>query len=297
MYDVIIIGGGPAGMTAGIYTLRANLKTLILEKESIGGQIASSPKVENYPGFKSVTGAELANDMYEQVLDLGADFELEEVLEIKDGKIKTVITDMNTYQSKTIIMATGAKYRLLGLDNETNLIGKGIHFCTSCDGAFYKNKGVAVIGGGNTAVVNAIYLADICQKVYLICRDNVLKADALLLECLRNKKNVEVLFKSTVIEIVGDEELKGIVVRDNEADKHILVDGMFISIGMDAETDLAKNLLKMNDSNYIVTDECMTDREGIFVAGDCREKNVRQLATAINDGAIAATMAINYLKK
>lgn len=296
MYDVIIIGGGPAGMTAGIYTLRANLKTLILEKESIGGQIASSPKVENYPGFKSITGSELVNNMYEQVEALGADFELEEVLEIKDGKVKTVITDMNTYQSKVVIIATGAKYRLLGLDNEINLIGKGIHFCTSCDGAFYKDKKVSVIGGGNTAVVNAIYLADICSKVYLICRDNVLKADALLLDHLKDKKNVEILFKSNVTEIIGDEELKEIVIKNDQGDKNILVDGMFISVGMNAETKLAKNLLKMNDTNYIVTDECMTDREGIFVAGDCREKKVRQLTTAINDGAIAATLAINYLK-
>ena len=250
MYDVIIIGGGPAGLTAGIYCLRANLKTLILEKETFGGQIASSPLVENYPGFKSITGVELANNLFEQVENLGADIELEEALEIKDGKIKKVITDSNEYETKSIIIATGSKYRLLGLENEESYLGKGISFCTSCDGAFYRNKAVAVIGGGNTAVTNAIYLSNICEKVYLIYRGNKLKCEQKLLEKMKDKENIEVLYNTNVIELDGNSDLDEIKIKDLNEEKTLKIDGMFISIGMDAQTDIAKNILKFNENNY-----------------------------------------------
>lgn len=293
MFDVIIIGGGPAGLTAGIYTTRAGLKTLVLEKEVIGGQIASSPKVENYPGFISISGAELANHLFEQVTNLGADFEIEEVKEIKDGKVKEVITDENTYQTKTIIIATGAKYRLLNLPKENQFIGKGIHFCTTCDGAFYKGKTVAIIGGANTAVTNAIYMADIAEKVYLIYRKGELRCDELLKEELQKKANVEVIYNANVKELKGDSHLNGIVL-DNKAE--IKLDGIFVSIGMDAETSVVKKIISLNDSNYILADNGKTNKEGIYAAGDCTLKEVKQLTTAVSDGTIAATNVINYLK-
>ena len=296
MQDCIIIGGGPAGLTAGIYLARANKKTLIIEKENIGGQIASSPLVQNYPGFVSITGAELANNLYEQVENLNVPIELEEVIKIEDGIIKKVITDYNTYECKSIIIATGAKYRLLGLDNENELIGKGIHFCVSCDGAFYKDKEVAVIGGGNSAVTNAIYLAGLCKKVYLIHRKDQFNCEEELKKTLNNLENVETIYNSNVVEIKGDNNLEEIIIKTDNELSSIKIDGMFVSIGMDAQSELASNILSLNKNNYIITDECKTDKDGIFVAGDCREKNIRQLATAINDGAISATLAINYLK-
>ena len=198
MYDCIIIGGGPAGITAGIYCQRANLKTIVFEKETIGGQIASSPLVENFPGFKSISGVELANNFYEQAESLGLPIEIEEVLEIIPGKINKVVTDMGEYEAKTIILATGAKYRLLGLPNETNLIGKGISFCTSCDGAFYKGKDVAVIGGANSAVTNALYMSNLCNKVYLIYRGAKLKCEEVLKDKLEAKDNVEIIYNANV---------------------------------------------------------------------------------------------------
>ena len=295
MYDCIIIGGGPAGLTAGIYLARANKKTLIIEKETIGGQIASSPLVQNYPGIMSITGAELANNLYEQVESLNVDIELEEVLEIVPGEIHKVITDYNTYTAKTIILATGSKYRLLNIENEDNLLGKGIHFCVSCDGAFYKNKIVAVIGGGNSAITNAIYLAGLAKKVYLIHRKNKFNCEDKLVNELNKLTNIEILFNSVVSKIIGNDNLEEIVVMQEDKERKITIDGLFISIGMDAQTEIANNILELNQNKYIIADECKSSIPSIFVAGDCREKKLRQLATAINDGAISATLAINYL--
>ena len=293
MYDLIIIGAGPAGLTAGIYATRANLKTLILEKESIGGQIASSPLVENYPGLKSVSGAELANNFFEQALDLGIDFEIEEVLSIEDGNIKKVITDSNTYETKSIIIATGATHKRLGLENEEELIGNGIHFFASCDGAFYKDKTVAVIGGANSAVQNALYLSSLCQKVYLIYINEELQCEKTLIDRLKTKTNIELIPKTTITKYIGNPLEK--IILNNE--KELEVDGLFISIGMDANTSLVNNLLNIDERNYIISDECLTNKKGIFVAGDCREKNIRQVTTATNDGTIAANLAIRYLEE
>lgn len=293
MYDLIIVGAGPAGLTAGIYAARAGLKVKIFEKETIGGQISSSPLVQNYPGFVSISGAELSNNLYDQVDNLGVEIELEEVIKIEDGKIKKVITENDEYETKSIIISTGAKYKLLNLPNEKELIGNGIHFCTSCDGAFYKDKNVAVIGGANTAVTNAIYLSKICRKVYLIYRKDKLKCEKALKNNLEKINNIEVLYNTNVTKINGSTTLESIELNNKET---LNIDGMFISIGMDAQTNLANKLLNLTDDNYIKTEDCVTNIEGIFVAGDCREKNVRQLATAINDGAIAATNVINYLK-
>lgn len=294
-YDIIIIGCGPAGMTSAIYALRSGKSVLILEKESIGGQIASSPLVENYPGYSSISGAELSNNLYEQVLNLGGQIELEEVVEIKVGKDKEVITTDNSYMTNAIIIATGAKHRLLGLPNEQELIGNGIHFCVSCDGAFYKDKTVCVIGGGNSAVINALTLADICKNVIVVQDLSDLTAEKKLANKLKDKKNVEIHYNSKVKEIIGDDELKAIVI-ENVLEQEIETDGMFISIGLVPQSDFIKNLIKVNNYNYIESDNsCNTNIEGVFVAGDVRSKKVRQLTTAVNDGTIAAIEAMEYI--
>ncbi len=296
MYDVIIVGCGPAGMTAAIYLARANKKVLIIEKETIGGQISSSPLVENYPGFISISGSELANNLYEQVTNLGVEIELGEVAKIEDGPIKKVITtDDETFESRAIIIATGARYRLIGLKNETNLIGNGIHFCVSCDGAFYKDKTVAVIGGGNSAIINAITLSDICKKVYIVQNLEELTCEETLKEKILSKPNVEIICNSVVTELIGENELEEIIINTKNKDKKIKVDGMFISIGLVPQSDIAKDLLKLNKFNYIESNECVTKKEGIFVAGDCRDKMTRQLTTATSDGTLAALAAIKFL--
>ena len=293
MYDVIIVGGGPAGITAGIYCQRANLKTVVFEKETIGGQIASSPLVKNFPGFKSISGVELANNFYEQAEELGLPIEIEEVLEIIPGDVNKVITDCGEYSSRAVIVATGAKYRLLGLPNEENLIGKGISFCTSCDGSFYKGKSVAVIGGANTAVTNALYMSNLCPKVYLVYRGSRLKCEKVLLDSLKEKSNIEVIYNSNVKEIIGNRVLESIVLDNGQ---ELKISGMFISIGMDAQTKLVKNLLPLSEQNYVLSDDCSTIKTSIFVAGDCRHKTIRQLTTAMSDGAVAASFAIKYLE-
>ncbi|MBQ7140886.1 MAG: FAD-dependent oxidoreductase [Bacilli bacterium] len=291
MYDVIIVGCGPAGMTSAIYLARANKKVLILEKETIGGQMASSPLIENYPGYSSISGSDLATNMFEQLSNLGVEIELEEVIEIKDGKTKQVITDYNTYETKSVIVATGCKYRLLGLEKEEELIGKGIHFCVACDGAFYKDKTVAVIGGGNSAVINAITLSDICKKVYVIQNLEYLTAEEILIDKLNEKENIEIILNSVVTKINGEDELESIEVNKKE----MKIDGMFISIGLIPQSDVVKDILKVNKYGYIESVDGITDIEGIFVAGDCRDKKVRQVTVATSDGTIAATNAIEYL--
>lgn len=296
MYDCIIIGSGVAGMSAAIYLKRASKKVLIIEKETIGGQISSSPLVENYPGFISISGSELANNMFEQVLNLGVEVLLEEVLKIEDGQIKKVITKDNIYETKTIIVATGAKHRLLGLPNEINLIGKGIHFCVSCDGAFYKGKTVAVIGGGNSALINALALADIAKHVYIIQNLKVLSGEVKLQEELKTKNNIEIIYNSKVIELIGEDELKEIVIDNTSGKRNLKIDGMFISIGLIPQTKEFANDLLLTKDNYIKSDDCKTNILGVYVAGDVREKEIRQLTTATNDGTIAALLAISYLK-
>lgn len=297
MYDIIIIGCGPAGMTAGIYAARANRKVLIIEKETIGGQISSSPLVENYPGYKEISGSELANNMFEQVTALGVNVELDEVKKIEHGKIKKVITLDHVYEAKAVIIATGSRYKLLGLKNEENLIGNGIHFCVACDGAFFKDKTVAVIGGGNSAVINAITLSDICKKVYVIQIIDKLTAESTLAEKLKEKENVEIILNAKVTELIGEDNLQAIKVNALDDVKEIRLDGMFISIGLIPQSDFVKELLPINKYGYIESNNCVTEKDGIFVAGDCRDKQIRQLTVATSDGTTAALNAIEYLNK
>ena len=296
MYDSIIVGGGPAGLTAGIYLARAGFKTLILEKEGIGGQIASSPVVENYPGFTTISGSDLANNMYEQAISYGVDIEVENVIDIVLTPKKKVKTDYNEYECKTVIIATGSKYRKLGLSTENKFMGDSIHYCVSCDGFFYKDKTVAVIGGGNTAVINALYLADIAKKVYLVEICDELKCEKQNEEKLRSKSNVEIHLESSVEKFIGEDKLESIEINTKGEIKNIKVDGVFESIGMAAQTELTSRLLDRNEYDYIISDDCKTKIDGIFVAGDCRTKDIRQLTTATSDGTIAANLAIKYMR-
>lgn len=293
MYDCIIIGCGMAGMTASIYLARANLKCLIIEKETIGGQISSSPKVSNYPGCPDIKGASLVDNVFKQVEDLGVSFEIGTVLKVLDGDTKKVVTDNNTYFSKTIIIATGVSHRKLNLDNEDNLIGKGIHFCVTCDGAFYKGKDVIVVGGGNTALINAISLSSICKNVYIVQNLDKLTGEEKLIEEIKKISNIKILLSSKITKINGDDALSSVIINDKDTLK---AEGMFISIGLEPCNDIFKGLINLTDDGYIKTDDCKTNVDGIFAAGDCTYKKVRQLTTATSDGTIAALQVINYLK-
>ena len=299
MYDIVIVGAGPAGLTAAIYALREEKKVVILEKETIGGKITSSSKVENYPGFKSISGMDFANNLYEQVIDLGGEINIEEVLSIENGKVKKVITDENTYETKSIIIASGSKYKTLNLDNEEELIGNGISFCTVCDGSFYKNKDVCVVGGANSALNSVLYLSKLCNKVYLVVRGPKLKGDKKVIDNVLSLSNVEVLYNTTVNKyILDNDELAGVEVKSNECEKRLDVEGVFLAIGQSPEIDYLNDLIKVDENNYVLASEdCITNIDGIFVAGDVRKKEVRQLTTAVSDGTNAAINAINYLKE
>jgi len=295
LYDSIIIGAGPAGMTAAIYLARANKKVLIIEKETIGGQISSTPLVENYPGYEGISGSVLANNMYNQVDNLGVDIELDEVTDIIPGELHTVKTLDNEFKTRTVIIATGVKYRLLGLENEIELIGNGIHFCVSCDGAFFKCKHVAVIGGGNTGIINALALADMCEKVYLIQDKDKLTGEKILQDKLKHKVNVEVITNSVVSKIIGDDKLEKIIIKNGKKENEIVVDGMFISIGLMPQSDFLKGIIDLDKFNYAVSFDTKTKIDGIFVAGDIRTKPFRQITTAVNDGTTSALYALEYL--
>ncbi len=296
MYDIIIVGGGCAGLTAALYALRAGKKVLVLECESIGGQISYSPKVENFPSIKSISGSEFSSNLFDQASDLGAEFEFERVTEIKDGEIKTVITDYNTYECKAIILATGVKHRKLGLECEEEFAGKGVSYCAVCDGAFYKGKTVAVNGGGNSALQSAELLSGICEKVYLIHRRSEFRGELSHVKRLEKIDNIEFVLNSTVSNISGSDNVETVEVTDvNTGEKKILnVDGLFVTIGQIPDNKAFEKLVNLDESGYIIAGEdCKTSAKNIYAAGDCRTKQIRQLTTAAADGAVAALAAIN----
>ena len=297
IYDIIIIGGGPAGLTAALYAKRANKSVVVIEKATFGGQITFSPKVENIPGFVSLSGNEFAEKLVEQVIGAGVDFEMCEVLSIKDGDIKTVITDDGEINGKAVIIATGAKHRLLGLPNEENLIGNGISFCAVCDGAFYKDKTVAVIGGGNSALVEAILLADLVKKLYVVQNLAFLTGEPKLIEQLTAKPNVEVILNTVVDTIKGDTELEGITVKNADGEfSELVLDGMFVAIGLVPQNDVVAGIVNLDERGYIIAGEdTLTSAKGFFAAGDCRTKSVRQVTTAAADGAVAALAACDFV--
>lgn len=299
MYDIAIIGGGPAGLTAALYARRANKSVVVLEKGSFGGQITYSPKVENIPGFLSLSGNEFAEKLVEQVLEQGADVECAEVLSISGNEIKTIHTDDGDYQAKAVIIATGAKHRMLGLPREEEFVGEGISFCAVCDGAFYSGKTVAVIGGGNSALQEALLLSDLAEKVYLVQNLDYLTGEDKLQEQLKAKENVEIILGNVVDSLIGDTELSGINVKNAGGEiRELTIDGMFVAIGLVPQNEPFAELINLNSWGYVdAGEDCLTSAEGIFVAGDCRSKKIRQVATAAADGAIAALAACDYVDR
>ncbi len=298
MYDIVIIGAGPAGLTASIYGTRANKKVLVLESNVVGGQIVNTMDIENYPSTPHVTGFDFSNNLYKQATDLGAEVKFEKVTSIENGDVKKVITSSGVYETKSIIIATGLENRTLNIPNEQELFGKGISICAVCDGGFFRGKDVAVVGGGNTALEDTLYLSNIVNKVYLIHRRNEFRGDAVTVDLIKSKPNVELVLDSTISSINGENNLENIEVMNKNGEvKTINVSGLFIAIGKIPNTDFLNNLITVDDQGFIVSDEsCRTNVEGIFVAGDIRNKKVRQLVTATSDGAIAAIEAINYLE-
>ncbi|MBE6570836.1 MAG: FAD-binding protein [Ruminococcaceae bacterium] len=299
MHDIIIVGAGPAGLTAAVYARRANKTVLILDKAAFGGQITFSPKVENYPGFESISGSELADKMVEQVLSQGTEVEIENVVEIVDGDTKKVITeDGNEYECKSVILACGAKHRHLGLENEERFIGDGISFCAVCDGAFYQNKTVALIGGGNSALQEAILLSESCKKVYVVQNLDFLTGEKRLEEILRKRGNVEIITGTVVSGINDTPEFSGITIKKTAdgTESELSLDGMFVAIGLEPENGPFENLAELDAVGYFdAQEDCTTKTKGVFVAGDCRKKAVRQVATACADGAVAAISACRYI--
>ena len=300
MYDIVIVGAGPAGLTAALYALRADKKVLVLEKETFGGQITYSPNVENYPGFLKMSGNEFAEKLLDQVLTHGAEVELAEVTGITaEGKTRIVKTAEASYATRSVILATGARHRTLGLDGEAELIGNGISFCARCDGAFYSGREVAVIGGGNSALQEAVLLSDVCKSVTIVQNLPKLTGEARLQKTLAEKENVRIVCSHTVdAYLTNSSGLSGIRIKDADSGelRELAVDGVFLAVGLVPQNAPFAENVTLNDWGYVDADEsCTTKDPAIFTAGDCRQKRVRQIATAISDGAAAALAACHYL--
>lgn len=300
MYDMIIIGSGPAGLSAAVYGKRAGLQVLVVEKQPMsGGQVLTTYEVDNYLGLPGINGFDMGMKFKEHAQGLGAEFLEAEVLEVKDqADRKLVVTDQGEYEARTLILATGASHARLGVPGEEELSGMGVSYCATCDGAFFKNRTVAVVGGGDVAVEDAIFLARTCEKVYLIHRRDELRAARALQENLKALENVEILWSHRVEAIEGEEMTEALQLVDLKTDtrKKLPVAGVFIAVGILPQTELFEGLVKRNEAGYIVAGEDgETDAEGIFVAGDCRTKKLRQIITAVADGANAATSAAAYL--
>lgn len=294
-YDIIVIGGGPAGMTAAIYGARAEKKVLVLEGRALGGQIVTALDVRNYPGIPSISGAELAKNMYDQVIQLGGEVKFERAMGIKD---KVVHTDGGEYKAKAIILATGAENRKLGLYGEDELIGKGVSYCATCDGNFYKGKTVAVVGGGNTALEDAVYLAGIANKVYLIHRRDEFRGDNTNVKKVKECKNVELVLSANVREILADEKVTGLELELKDGEERTIdVDGVFFAIGYVPQAGEFADSVELDENGYIRTEDGVhTSQKGIYVAGDVRAKELKQLVTATADGAMAASVAIKEME-
>ena len=300
MYDIIVIGAGPAGLTAALYARRAMKNVLVLEALTYGGQIINTREIENYPAAPHISGFDFSTNLYNQVKELECEIKFEKAIDIKDLKDKKqVITKDNVYDTKTIIIATGNENRKLGLDNEDELLGHGISYCATCDGTFFKGKDVAVVGGGNTAVEDALYLSEICKTVSIIHRRDEFRAEKKLVNKLKQKKNIKYFYNSKVTKLNGKDKLDSIEITSNDEEKNTIeVSALFIAIGRIPETENFKKLINAKDNGYIIAEEdCHTNIDGIFVAGDAREKDLRQLVTATSDGAVSAIEAIKYISK
>ena len=299
LYDILIVGGGPAGLTAATYARRAGKSVLVIEKNAFGGQITWSPKVENFPGFVSVSGAQLGDRLLEQAMEQGAEVELDEVtaVSVRPDGIKTAACDSGAvFEGRALIAAVGAKPRMLGLAREEELVGNGVCFCAVCDGAFYAGKDVAVNGGGNSALQDALLLSEKCRRVYLIHRRDAFRGEQKLVEALEKRENVEFVLRASVAELLGDGELTGVVVEQDGQRRELPVAGLFVAIGHAPDNGIFSGLMDLDRAGYAASGEdCLTATPGVFVAGDCRAKGVRQLTTAAADGAVAALAACRYL--
>lgn len=297
MYDIIVVGAGPAGLTAALYALRANKKVLIFEAKAYGGQILNANLVENYPGIPNISGFDYATNLYNQVKELGGEFKFETVLKVDDSK--NVITNSGEYSAKAVILATGAENRKLNIDGEATFVGKGVSYCATCDGNFYKGKTVAVVGGGNTALEDAIYLSNIASRVYLIHRRDEFRGEGKYTKDLKLKDNVEFILNSNVVKLNGEDKLDSIDVKNNNGDITSLdIDGLFIAVGQAPKNEMFANVVDLNEHGYaMVGEDLHTKIDGIYVAGDTRVKSLRQLTTATSDGSVAATTAIREMKK
>lgn len=299
IYDTIIIGGGPAGYTAALYAVRAGLDTLVLEKFSAGGQMTQTQQIDNYPGYEDgIDGFTLGYKMQQSAERFGSKTIQTEVLSADlKASPKKVTTDMGDYFAKTVIIATGADHRHLGIEDEEKLIGKGVAYCAACDGMLYRGKTVAVVGGGNSAAADALLLSKICEKVYLIHRRDTMRATKIYHDPLMKEKNIEFKWNSQVDKLLYDEKIKGVVLKNKDGStQEINLDGLFVSIGRNPATELFRDQLELDSSGYIVADESTkTNLPGVFAAGDVRTKAVRQIITAAADGAVAAHFAEEFI--
>lgn len=298
MFDVIVVGGGPAGLTAAVYARRANKSVLVLEKGTFGGQITHSPKVENLPGFTEISGNAFAERLVDQALAQGAEMEMCEVLKIEDGPVKRVFTDEGVFEGRTVILAAGATHRMLGLPGEEGFVGEGISFCAVCDGAFYRGRRVAVIGGGNSALQEALLLSELAASVTVVQNLDFLTGEQKLQEQLAARANVTVILGTVVDGLLGEGTLTGLRLRrekDGALSEHAF-DGVFVAIGLIPQNEPFAGLIDLDERGYAAAGEdCRTAREGVFVAGDCRQKRIRQVTTAAADGAVAALAACDYI--
>lgn len=299
-FDVIVIGSGPAGLTAGIYSTRAGLKTILLEKSTIGGQVSKTSLIENYPGFpEGIDGVKLIENMMEQAKKFGVEIIIEEAQNIivKENE-KIIKTHKQEYQAKAIIIASGSKFKELNVTGELELIGKGVSYCAVCDGPLYRNRVVGVLGGGDSALSEAIYLSKLAQKVYLIHRRDQFRAASSIQDKVSTIKNIEVILNTVVKEIKGKSTIEAITIYDNKSNQEtqLQLDGLFIYVGSIPNTDFIKGVIKLDEEGYIITSENLeTNIPGIFAAGDVRKKSLRQISTSVGDGALAAITAERYL--
>ncbi len=300
IYDIGIIGGGTAGMTAAIYGQRAGKQTVIIEGSTFGGQITSSPNVENYPGIASVSGSEFSMNLLDQATKLGAETVMEQVTGIVDGEngVKVIHTTGKEYRCRSVILATGVTHRHLGVPNEERLTGAGVSYCATCDGMFFRGRDVAVVGGGSTALQDAEFLSDYCRKVYLIHRRDEFRGEENIVKRLEEKENVEFILSTTVRDIIGDQTVERLILNNKKTGKEykLEVSGIFIAVGHIPQNEIFAGIVRLDENGFVLAaEDCVTSHPGIFAAGDCRTKEVRQLTTAAADGAVAALAACKYI--